>query len=71
MPSASSSELSAKATLSLRRERDRIEALVDHWHRSQAGPGKYAALKRAGDMFQRLAVTFEVFDAPLRSEVGH
>ena len=33
--------------------------------------GKHAAFERARDMLEGLAVPCQLFDAPLRSEVGH
>src|SRR6185295_5403837 len=55
----------------LRRQGNSVEAFVYLWQSVQAWSGKDAALERAGNMLQRLAVAFKFFNAPLRSEVGH
>ena len=39
--------------------------------RGRAWSRLHAALERARNMLKRLAVAFQLFNAPLRSEVGH
>src|SRR6185369_523110 len=55
----------------LRRQGNSVEAFICLWRSVQAWTGKDAALERAGNMLQRLAVAFQFFNALLRSEVGH
>jgi hypothetical protein len=52
-------------------ERGDLAAAILLGPRYHAGPEQHAALERASDMLERLAIALKVFDTPLRSEVGH